>query len=281
MRRCVTRSAIGFGLLAALAVALAVVGGCNAGDLGIGTSSSSSSSSNASAAGIWTGLDSATGLAMTGLVNANGQADFVLSNGVQYVGTAQVAGSALAITLDGYAQFGAPFADGSTYGVGTFNGTVTSASSITGTLSFTTSGSTSTSSSWSLTFSSLYDTAGPLSAVAGTYTDDAGAVSAGLDPLTGATVTVSSTGALSSQGASSSGCVLNGTISNENASYDVYQVSYTYEDCTGTYAVLNGVPFSGLANMNPNASPAQVLVAVTGQNSSGTDYGIVLALNAS
>jgi hypothetical protein len=275
----IARSASRFGVFAALAVTLASLGGCNSNDLGFGTSSSSSSSTTASAAGIWTGIDSATGLGMTGLVNADGQADFILSNGVQYVGTAQVAGSALAITLDGYAQFGAAFTDGSTYGVGTFSGTVTSGSSITGTLSFTTSDNTSTSSSWSLTFSSLYDTAGPLSAVAGSYTDDTSAVSAGLDPLTNATVTISSTGAISSQGASSD-CVLNGTVSNGNASYDVYQVSYTYENCTGSYAGLNGVQFSGLANINPNSSPPQMLIAVTGVSSSGTDYGVVLALNA-
>jgi hypothetical protein len=260
--------------------ALASTAGCN-NDLSSGSNSSSSSSStNASAAGIWTGTDSATGLALIGFVDSNGKADFILADGVQYTGTAQVAGAALALSLEGYPQFGAQFSDGSTYGVGTFNGSVSSGNSISGTLSLTTSDNTTSTSSWSLTFSSLYDTASPLSAVTGTYADSASAVSAGLDPLSGASITISSTGAISSQGGAN-GCVLNGTVSNGDSSYDVYEVAYTYENCTGTYATLNGVQFTGLADNNPNESPAEVVIGVTGENATGTYYGVVLALTIS
>ena len=265
-------SALGSALLAALTLAA-----CNGDDQDISLAGSSTSSSG-TAAGIWTGIDSATGLSMIGYVDAGGQADFILANGVQYVGTAQVAGGTLAMTLDGYPQFGAAFSDGSTYGVGTFNGTVVPTSSISGTLSFTTSDDTSTSSTWSLTFNSLYDTAGTLSAISGNYTDNTGATDSGLDPLSGASITISSNGAVYGQG-SSNGCVLNGTLSNANASYDVYQLSYNYADCTGSYAVLNGVAFTGLANFNSSASPGSVTMAVTAQTSSGVYYGVVLGLN--
>lgn len=267
-----------------LMAVLASVSGCNTDQLstleGSSSSSSSSSSGTASAAGIWTGTDSATGLQMIGFIDSSGQADFILSNGVQFSGSEQVAGTAVAMSLDGYTQFGAQFSDGSTYGVGTFNGTVSSGSSITGTLSFTTSGDSATTSNWSLTFSSLYDTSSPVSAVSGTYTESASAVSQGLDPLSGATVSISQSGMLSGQN-STNGCELNGTISNSNTSYDVYQISYTYESCTGAYSVLDGIQFTGLAYYNTSASPAEFVIGATGVNGSGTYYGLVLALAAS
>jgi hypothetical protein len=67
-------------------------------------------------------------------------------------------------------------------------------------------------------------------------------------------------------------------VSTNNTSYDVYEVSYTYESCTGTDAALNGVQFTGLAILNTGVSPAQLLIGVTGQNSGGTNYGLISGL---
>jgi hypothetical protein len=263
----------------ALLAALACLAACND-ELGTGTGSSSSTPTSGSPAGIWTGTDSATGMQMIGLIDSSGNADFFFANGEQFVGTAQVAGTALAISLDGYSQFNAEFSDGSTYGVGTFNGTLTSGSSITGTLSFTTSNNTASTSSWSLTFSSMYDTAESLSSISGSYTASTSAVSAGTDPLGGASVTLSSTGTLFAQGPTS-GCVANGTIASGNTSYNMFEVTYTLENCTGTYVGLNGIKFSGLAYLNTSASPAQIVVTVTGQSASATYFGLVSDLTSS
>ena len=101
------------------------------------TFENSSTSTTGSAAGIWTGTDSASGLELTGFISANGQADFIRSDGVQFVGTAQVSGTTLEIALDGYTQFGYEFPDGSSFGIGTFSGTYSNASSISGGLQFT------------------------------------------------------------------------------------------------------------------------------------------------
>lgn len=262
----------------ALVAALGCLAACND-SLGTG-SDSSSTPTNGSPAGIWTGTDSATGMQMIGLIDSSGAADFFFSNGEQFIGTAQVAGTAIAISLDGYTQFNAQFSDGSTYGVGTFNGTLTSGSSLTGTLSFTTSANSATMSTWSLTFSSLYDMAESLSSIDATYTGSTSAVTSGLDPLGGATVTISSTGTLFAQGPSN-GCVANGTVATGDASYNMFEVSYTLESCTGTYAVLNGIKFSGLAYVNTSDSPAQIVVTVTGQGTSSVYYGLVSDLTAS
>jgi hypothetical protein len=256
--------------LTALIVALGAAGCGGASD----SASSTSTTTNASAAGIWSGTDSVSGLTLTGFINSAGLSDFIRSDGVQYVGTVQVSGTTLAVTLDGYAQFGSQFSDGSTYGIGTLNATVSTGSSISGTLSFTTNDNTTISSNWALTFNSLYDSASSLSAISGNYTD-----SSTNDPSNGATVSITSGGVITAQ-SSSNGCVLNGQVSANNTSYDVYEVSYTLESCTGTDAALNGVQFTGLATLNTGVSPAQVVIGVTGQSSGGTNYGLVSDLTA-
>ncbi len=263
------------------ALLLTCIAGCNCqGKLACTFLDASASTTTGTAAGIWTGTDSVSGLQLTGFINADGQADVIRSDGVQFVGTAQVSGTALTITLNGYTQYDYQFSDGSTFGTGTFSGTFSSGSTISGTLQFTTADDTGISSTWSLTFDSLYNTASSLSAVSGTYTDNLAGVSDGLDPLSGSSVTISSSGVLYAQG-STDGCVANGTISVTNASYDLYQVSYTFADCSGSYAVLNGVQFSGLAELNTDASPQEIVLAVTGESTTAAYYGIVSDLSIS
>jgi hypothetical protein len=265
---------------AILALLTICTAGCNCEGDYVCTLLTSSASTAGSAAGIWTGTDSASGLELTGFINANGQVDFIRSDGVEFVGTAQVSGTTLDIALNGYTQYSYQFSDGSTFGTGTFSGTFTSDSTISGSLQLTTADDTAITSTWSLTFDSLYNTASSLGTISGTYTDNLAAVSDGLDPLSGASVTISSSGVLYAQG-SSNDCVVNGTITVTNASYDLYQVSYTFANCSGTYAVINGVQFSGLAELNTDASPAVVVIAVTGESTTGAYYGIVSDLSGS
>jgi len=242
--------------LTVMTLSLAMAG-CGGSDLTT-SSTSSSSSTSASAAGIWAGTDSASGLALKGIINAAGLADFIRSDGAQYIGTVQISGTALAVALDVYTQFGTQFSDGSTYGVGTLSATVSTGSSISGTVSFTTGASTTVSSTWSLTFSSLYNNASSLSDISGNYSD----ASTG-DPLNGATVSISGSGMLTAQSATTS-CVLNGQISIANQSNDAYEVSYKLESCAGADAVLNGIEFTGLAVLDSSVSPAQVVLGVAG-----------------
>lgn len=265
--------------LSLAAFGLFCIAACND-PLQTGTSSTSTTPANGSPAGIWSGVDSQSGMQMIGMIDASGQADFFFSNGQQFVGTAQVAGTALAISLEGYTQFGAQFSDGSTYGVGTFNGTLTSGSAISGTLSFTTSDNTAITSTWSLTFSSLYGTAETLDSIAATYSDSANAVSTGLDPLSGASVTISSNGTLFAQSAAS-GCVLNGTLAATASGVNLFAVTYSYASCNGNYLSLNGLKFSGLGYVNSGESPAQIVLAVTAQSTAGGYYGVVTDLGGS
>jgi hypothetical protein len=206
---------------------------------------------------------------MTGVINSTGQADFIRSDGTQFIGSVQVSGDAIASSLGVYVDFGNAFADGSTHGLGTLSGTVTSGGTLTANVAYTTDGGTAVSSVWSLSYDTLSTTVSSLSAITGNYTN-------GTD---GSVVSISGSGQMTSQD-STTGCVLNGTVSTTSSSIDVYQIAYTYESCGGTSAVLNGVAFTGLAVLNPDVSPAQVIVGVSGQSTSGY-YGIVSYLNAS
>lgn len=265
-----------------LALLMICIAGCNCDGNSLVCTfvNASTSATTGTAAGIWSGTDSESGLQLTGFINANGQADFIRSDGVQFVGTAQVNGTGLDIALNGYTQYGYQFSDGSTFGTGTLSATFSSGSTISGTLEFTTADNTTIDGSWSLTFNSLYNTASSLDTIGGTYTDNLAAVSDGLDPLAGSSVTISSSGVLYAQG-STDDCVANGTITVTNASYDLYQVSYTFANCSGSYTVLNGVSFTGLAELNTSAAPAVMVIAVTGESTTGAYYGIVSDMSAS
>jgi hypothetical protein len=245
------------------ALLLITLAGCTGVDGDTGTSTTA----NQSAVGIWSGTDSATGLAVTAIVNSSGEAEFLRSDGAQFAGTAQITGSSLAVAVDGYSNFSTTFSDGTTTGVGTVSGTVTTSTTMTVTLSFTTSGNTAITGTWTLSYSSLSTLASSLAMVSANYTNGA----------TGATVSIDGLGDVNSQDATT-GCVMNGTLSTSDTAYDIYQISFTYKNCTGIYAVLNDVEMAGLAVLDTGVSPQQLVIAVTGQSSSGS-YGITSYLN--
>jgi hypothetical protein len=235
---------------------------------GVGGDTRTSNTTNQSAVGIWSGTDSVTGLAVTAFVNSSGEAAFLRSDGTQFAGSVQVTGSSLAVAVDGYSNFTTTFPDGTTTGVGTISGTVTTSTTMTVSLSVTTSGGTAITGNWTLSYSSLSTLTSSLEAVSANYTDG----------TTGATVSIDGLGDVNSQDAAT-GCVMNGTVSTSDTAYDIYQINFTYKNCTGNYAVLNDVEMTGLAVLDTAVSPQQLVIAVTGQGSSGS-YGITSYLNA-
>jgi len=239
---------------------------CNSSNNGTG---GSGSVSNSSATGVWSGSDSISGLGVTAVIDSGGQATFIRTDGVQFTGSVQVSGATLAAQVDGYSNFPASFSDGSTYGIGTLDGTVTTGATLTATLTFTTNKNTSIPGNWSLTFEAFSNNGSSTSDISANYTDT----------TTGAILSITTTGVMSSQDPNT-GCVLNGSVSTSDSTRAIYQVAYSYGSCTGNYAVLNGVQFTGLATLNSNASPTQLTMAVTGASSSNK-YAIVSNLAGS
>jgi len=217
---------------------------------------------NASLAGLWSGTDSSSGLGIVAMVDAAGDATILRSDGVQYVGNLPTAGDAIAGAVDGYANYGHSFSDRSIFGIGTVNGTVVPGASITANLAFTTSAGAALPGAWKLQFGALTKLGSAVATLARNYTDDD----------TGATVSVTASGVINSQNPTT-GCVLNGTVATSEATIDVYQVAYTLESCTGAYAVLNGVAFSGLGYFDNTNLSAKLVYAVAG-SSAGGNFGI-------
>ncbi|HYM43178.1 MAG TPA: hypothetical protein VET46_10485 [Steroidobacteraceae bacterium] len=241
-------------LIAALAGAAALsVTGCNGMSYGGPSSMGSSMSSQPSATGIWGGTDSVTGLTVTGYIDSAGEAVFIRGDGVQFAGPAQLSGNTLVAAVVGYANFPSTFSDGSSYGLGTLNGTVASGSTLMLRLSFTTQNGTTESGSWSLTFNTLTDSGSSLGTIAASYTDTA----------SGSTISIAGNGTITGRNPQNS-CVVNGTITIVNSTYDIYQVTLSYSNCTGTYAALNGVELTGLAVYDPNTSPPLLTIEVAG-----------------
>ncbi|MDE2137115.1 MAG: hypothetical protein KGJ68_06730 [Gammaproteobacteria bacterium] len=263
MRQAILR---GFMVTGALRVALALgaalaLGGCTGTDVNTG----GTNPTNASATGIWSGTDSVTGLSVIGYVNSTGDAVFMRADGAQFAGPTQVSGESLVSAVIGYADFGNQFSDGSTYGLGTLEGTVTTGGTMTLMLSFTTNNGTAQSGSWSLSFNSLSGSGASLNAVSASYTDSGGV----------AAITIDGSGLMSGQ--DGNGCVLSGSLSVSDSSVDLYQVTFTFQSCTGNYAVLNGVEFTGLAALDTTTSPAQLTIAVSGANGT-SKFALVLNL---
>jgi hypothetical protein len=214
--------------------------------------------SNASATGVWSGSDSVSGLRVTALIDAGGLATFIRSDGVQFVGQVTTSGNTFAAAVLGYSNFGTPFGDGSTSGSGTLNGTVMSGSTLSATLTFSTAGNTAMDGTWSLNFQALSNHGSSLAAISGNYRDTA----------SNTVLSVNSDGAMTSQDPVNH-CVLNGSITTHDGAHDIYEVSYSYGDCSGAAAALNGVEFSGLASLNTGATPVQLTIAVTGSSAAG------------
>lgn len=219
--------------------------------------------------GVWVGSDSVSGQSVSAYINSAGQATFIRSDGVQFDGSVQISGNNLAATVSGYTDFSSTFSDGSNAGIGTLNGTVTTGNSLSATLTFTTDGGTMITGTWSLNFEAQSNDASSTGAVSGNYTDN----------VTGTVLSINNSGGMTSQNANN-GCVLNGSISTSDATHDIYEVAFSYGNCTGTYAVLNGVQFTGLATLNASASPQQLSWAVSGASATAK-YGVTTTYNGS
>jgi hypothetical protein len=251
---------------AGVAFLLASCGGGGS-TIGGGTNGGGGSSGNASPGGIWRGNDSVSGLQVTGLVDESGNFHFVRGDGVQYVGTTVVTGTSLTANFDGIVPVGFVFGDGTHHGTGSLTATIQARQTISASTKFQTDSGTSSTGTLNLTFDALYNRASSLTTLSGNFTNASNNV----------VLTVGSNGTLFSQDATS-GCVLNGSASLINASYNLYKVQFDYASCAGQTSVLNGVTLTGFATLDNTVLPERIIAGVTGQSGNIT-YSVVLQFN--
>lgn len=251
-------------------VLTAGVSACGGGGGGGGGSSSPPPVVNAAVGGIWEGTTTISGqgsLDLIGLVAEDGRAHFIQEDGVQYWGTVTSSGTSIAANFSGAVPLGETFADGVTSGSGSLTGTVQARSSLSANATFTTTAGTRTTSTIQMTYNPLYDRDSSLSTISGNYTF-AGAP--GSDALN-----IAPDGRLFLQ-IPGSGCVANGQVTVLNAAYNAYDLRYTYSNCTGAEAVLNGATFRGIGTLDNTGTPE---VAIGGSQGTvgGTLYSLVFA----
>jgi hypothetical protein len=105
----------------------------------------------------------------------------------------------------------------------------------------------SETNTWS--YSNLYAETPSPATIAGNYAD-------GSD-----TLTLSSNGTIFEQDPTN-GCVINGTVSIVNPSYNAYAISITWSSCTGNMAVLNGQTAMGFGYYDDSVNPPQLVYGV-------------------
>ena len=251
------------GLAAIAAISLSACGGGGGGGGGEVTGPQPQQPvQNASPGGIWFGTLS-TGEEILGLVTETGEFHFITDSFTQYFGTVTTSGNSATGQFTGYTYIGYVFEDGSTRGSGTLTGTLQERATFTATTSFRTSAGNDVSNSVSLTYDPLYDRDSSLQTIAGNFRDIA----------TGAIVSVNQNGEAFAQNPAT-GCVLNGSVSIINAQYNAYRVEYTYSNCNGENAVLNGLTLRGLATLDNTSSPELLIVGAQGL-SNGVGLSVV------
>ena len=115
-----------------------------------------------------------------------------------------------------------------------------------------------------LAYSDLYDRDSGLATIAGNYDDF---------PLV---LNVNGAGQIFEQDPAS-GCVVNGQVSIVDTHFNAYDVSITYSNCQGDFAILNGARFDGLGTLDNTVNPEEAIAGLVG-NVGGVTFSVIFVL---
>jgi hypothetical protein len=211
---------------------------------------------NAAVGGLWEGTTSISGMTydMVGISAEDGRGYFVQEE-VMYWGKATSSGSKITYPMTGAGMLGWKFLDGSAVGTGSISGTIQARKSISANSTFTTASGTTTTGTVSLNYMPSYDDDSSLALIAGNYVDTYWYM--------GGVFNIASNGDLFFQDPGIGySCVINGTVAIINPAYNAYDIQYSYSNCTGELAFLNGVTYRGLATYD--SGPQQFIVMANG-----------------
>ena len=221
---------------------------------GGGDDGGGSPTSDAAVGGLWAGSSEISGQGtylLLGIVAEDGRAYFLQEDGVMYWGTVSSSGNQITSSLQGAGLFGMPLWDGSASGTGSVSGTIRARDSISAESTFTTALGGRTTASIALAYDRLYDDDASLASIAGNYRDVLGLYEGVLNIASNGDVFLQDPG---------SGCVINGQIAVIDAAYNAYDAEFSYSNCVGFDAYLNGATFGGLATYDRDFEELVALV---------------------
>lgn len=198
-----------------------------------------------------------SGLAVMGLVDEMGDADFIRADNSQFFGQALTSDNSIYASGGAYAAYDTTFADGSRHGTWSLTGALQERQSISATAQLTTDGGTTTSGTLDLTFDPLYDQPSSTAAVAGMYLDS---------QAEGFPIFIDANGSIQQ---SELICQNGGQISVIDASYNVYRILLTSHCDNGSSSSV-----SGLATLETSTTPVRLLISTVGGGSAGVSTWI-------
>lgn len=249
-----------FFIIASSLILAVLISACGGG--GGGGSSSGGGGSNESpdlsAGGVWEGVQSLTGepdLFITGVVTENGDFHFVREDGAQFVGQVSVSGDRATGTYRALLAEGDVFVDGTNSGDGELDLTVSERDELRGNFRFETDGGLIDEGSLTLSYDSVYGEPSSTAIVSGIYTDSD-------DPQRDSLV-IDEFGGITYQDGPT-GCSGNGQIEPVDERFNAYELTFTFSNCSGEDAVINGETFDGLATLDVTADPEELIFGLAG-----------------
>lgn len=207
--------------------------------------------------GIWIGRDSG-GERILAIVTETGRFHFLKTEssftgpGVVNVSNANQVSAGFQLVP----PLGVTFADGSTFSNCSLDATLKERSTLDGRIDCTTSMGNQSRVFVFLNYLAQHDLDSDLAIMAGTWTD---ADNPGID-----SISIDAAGVILGQDASGSNCFYNGLVSIIDTRFNAYDFEWTYSNCAGQLAVLNGVMFSGIGAMDFSTNPIHFYFGATG-----------------
>jgi hypothetical protein len=210
-----------------------------------------SSAAKASPGGYWEGANSDGGL-IAFLVAEDGRfhvldADLSQGSGTLVVGSSNdVEGNFLFVT-----QPGSTFADGTTSATCSLSGNLSERQAMSITADCRTSGVLRIEFAATLGYSDVYENASSLATIAGNYQGSK------------TVLNITGDGTVFSQDPGT-GCIVNGQVNIIDSAFNAYDLNFTYSNCTGTEAAMNGTSFAGIVLIDDRVVPQELDIAAIG-----------------